>query len=76
MAKIYRDISRTFDEYLLIPNLTTKKYTPNNIDLTTPLSKYRKGNQAPLKLNIPFVSAIMQAVSNHTLAIELARCGG
>jgi IMP dehydrogenase len=76
MAKIYSDISRTFDEYLLIPNLTTKKFTPNNIDLTTPLSKYRKGNQAPLKLNIPFVSAIMQAVSNHTLAIELARCGG
>ena len=76
MAKIYNDISRTLDEYLLIPNLTTKKCTPNNVDLSTPLAKYKKGSTAPLKLNIPFVSAIMQAVSNHTLAVELARCGG
>jgi IMP dehydrogenase len=76
MAKIYNDISRTFDEYLLIPNLTTKKCTPNNVDLTTPLAKFHKGKTPPLKLNIPFVSSIMQAVSNHTLAIELARHGG
>ena len=76
MTKIYDDISRTFDEYLLVPNLTTKKCTPNNVDLTTPLSKFKKGTPAPLKLNIPFVSSIMQAVSNHTLAIELARHGG
>jgi IMP dehydrogenase len=76
MAKIFEEISRTFDEYLLIPNLTTKECTPNNIELSTSLVKYRKGDAHPLRLNIPIVSAIMQSVSNHTLAIELARCGG
>jgi IMP dehydrogenase len=76
MAKIFEEISRTFDEYLLVPNLTTKKCTPNNIELNTSLAKYRSGDIRPLRLNIPVVSAIMQSVSNHTLAIELARCGG
>ena len=76
MAKIFEEISRTFDEYLLVPNLTTRKCTPNNIDLETALSKSKKGGGHSLKLNIPIVSAIMQAVSNHNLAIELAKCGG
>ncbi len=75
MAKIFEEISRTFDEYLLVPNLTLRNCTPNNITLTTPLSKFKTGTR-PLTMNIPVVSAIMQAVSNHTLAIELARCGG
>jgi IMP dehydrogenase len=76
MAKIFEEISRTFDEYLLVPNLTSRKCTSNNIDLGSPLSKNKKGSARPLRLNIPIVSAIMQAVSNHTLAIELAKCGG
>jgi IMP dehydrogenase len=76
MTKIFDEISRTFDEYLLIPNLTTRNCTPGNISLTTPVSKYKVGDSEPLNLNIPIVSAIMQSVSNHTLAIELARCGG
>jgi IMP dehydrogenase len=76
MAKIFEEISRTFDEYLLVPNLTPRECTPNNISLSTPIAKYKAGGPKPLVLNIPMVSAIMQAVSNHTLAIELARCGG
>jgi IMP dehydrogenase len=76
MAKIFEEISRTFDEYLLIPNLTTKHCTPNLIDLSTTITKYKQGESDPLRINIPMVSAAMQAVSNHTLAIELARCGG
>jgi IMP dehydrogenase len=76
MAKIFDEVSRTFDEYLLIPNLTTKKCTPQNINLSTPLARYKNTDLKSLRLNIPIVSAIMQAVSNHTLAIELARCGG
>jgi IMP dehydrogenase len=76
MVKIVDDVSRTFDEYLLIPNLTTKKCTPQSIDLSSSLSKFKDQSTRPLRLNIPIVSAIMQAVSNHTLAIELARCGG
>ena len=40
------------------------------------LAKLKPGDAYPLRMNIPIVSAIMQSVSNHTLAIELARCGG
>ncbi|GAE89075.1 inosine-5'-monophosphate dehydrogenase [Acetivibrio straminisolvens JCM 21531] len=76
MAYIYNDVSRTFSEYLLIPNLTTEKCTPDNIDLSTPMVKFKKDENCSLKLNIPIVSAIMQSVSNDTLAIALARCGG
>ncbi|OGO82421.1 MAG: inosine 5-monophosphate dehydrogenase [Clostridiales bacterium GWC2_40_7] len=76
MAYYYDERSRTFSEYLLLPNLTTKDCTPANISLTTPIVKYKKGEKAPLSINIPLVSAIMQAVSDSNMAIELARHGG
>ena len=76
MAHILNDISRTFSEYLLIPGLTTKEHTPNNISLKTPLVKFKKGETAPISLQVPFVSAIMQSVSDHKMAIALARNGG
>ena len=76
MAQIIEKVSRTFGEYLLIPGLTTKECTPQNVSLKTPLVKYRKGEEPAISLNIPFVSAIMQSVSDHGLAIALARNGG
>ncbi|MDR2148924.1 MAG: IMP dehydrogenase [Tannerella sp.] len=76
MANYLNDVSRTFGEYLLIPGLTTKDCVPANVSLQTPLVKFRQGSPAPIRLNIPFVSAIMQAVSGPDLAIELARNGG
>lgn len=77
MAIFLKDTSHTFGEYLLIPGLTTEKNTPDKIVLKTPLAKYRPAEGASrICLNIPFVSAIMQSVSNDTLAIELARNGG
>ena len=76
MAQIINDISRTFNEYLLIPGLTAKDCTPDKISLKTPLIKYRKGEEAGISLNVPFVSAIMQAVSDDGMAIALARNGG
>lgn len=76
MAILINEVSRTFGEYLLIPGLTTKQCTPNNVDLKTPLVKYKVGESSAINLNIPFVSAIMQAVSDSGLAIELARNGG
>ena len=75
MAKIYDEISRTFNEYLLIPNLTKEENVVENISLETYFTKVEKGKKN-LKLNIPIVSAIMQSVSNDTLAIALAREGG
>ncbi len=76
MAKILNDVSRTFGEFLLIPGLTTKECIPSNVSLKTPLVKFKKGEKSAINLNIPFVSAIMQAVSDSGLAIELARNGG
>ena len=76
MAIFVNEVSRTFGEYLLIPGLTTRQCTPQNVTLTTPLVRFARGEKARISLNIPFVSAIMQSVSNDTLAIELARNGG
>ena len=76
MAHIVNDISRTFNEYLLIPGLTSKECSPDRISLKTPLVKFEKGRSSEIVLNIPFVSAIMQSVSDDKMAIALARNGG
>mgnify|MGYP002346060015 FL=1 len=76
MARYFNDVSRTFNEYLLIPGLTSKECIPQNVSLKTPLVKFKKGTTPELELNIPFVSAIMQSVSDHKMAIALAKNGG
>jgi IMP dehydrogenase len=76
MAQIINDISRTFNEYLLIPGLTAKDCTPDRITLKTPLVKFAAGSNSEITLNVPFVSAIMQSVSDSNMAIALARNGG
>ena len=77
MAYYYPEPSHTFSEYLLIPGYTSKDCIPSNVSLRTPLTKYRKGEEEPaISLNIPMTSAIMQSVSNDTLAIALAKEGG
>ena len=77
MAYYYPEPSHTFSEYLLIPGYTSEQCIPDNVSLRTPLTKYRKGVEEPaISLNIPMTSAIMQSVSNDTLAIALAKEGG
>ena len=77
MAYYYPEPSHTFSEYLLVPGYTSPECIPANVSLSTPLVKYRKGEEeCPLRLSIPMVSAIMQSVSNDTLAVALAREGG
>ena len=77
MAYYFNEPSRTFSEYLLVPGYTSEECIPANVNLSTPLTKYRKGVEEPaIKLNIPMVSAIMQSVSNDTMAIALAKEGG
>lgn len=76
MAKIINEVSRTFNEYLMIPGLTTKECTPDNVCLKTPLVKFKKGEEPKVELNVPFVSSIMQAVSDDGMAIALAKEGG
>ena len=77
MATYYNEPSHTFNEYLLIPGYTSEECIPANVSLKTPLVRYRKGEEeCPIMLNIPMTSAIMQSVSNDTLAIALAKEGG
>ena len=76
MAFYYQEPSHTFGEYLLVPGYSSDQCIPANVELSTPLVKFRKGEEPALRLNIPMVSAIMQAVSNDRMAIALAKEGG
>ena len=77
MAFYYSEPSRTFSEYLLVPGYSSEDCIPDRVSLRTPLTKYRKGQEEPaISLNVPLVSAIMQSVSNDTLASALAKEGG
>lgn len=76
MAFIYDEPAHTFSEYLLVPGYSSSECIPANVSLKTPLVKFKKGEQAPLTLNIPLVSAIMQSVSDDNMAIALSREGG
>ncbi|MDD3340389.1 MAG: IMP dehydrogenase [Lachnospiraceae bacterium] len=57
----------TFDDVLLVPSYS--KVTPNMINLETHLTK-------TVKLNIPMMSAGMDTVTEHRMAIAMARQGG
>ena len=77
MAYYYPEPSHTFSEYLLVPGYTSEECIPDRVSLRTPLVKYRKGVEEPaISLNVPLTSAVMQSVSNDTLAIALAKEGG
>ncbi len=76
MAFVFEEPSHTFGEYLLVPGFSSKDCIPANVSLKTPVVKFRKGEKSPLSMNIPPVSAIMQAVSDDKMAIALAKEGG
>lgn len=76
MAYYYSEPSHTFGEYLLIPGYSSKECIPSNVNLQTPLVKFKKGEECPLTLNIPLVSAIMQSVSDDRMGVALATEGG
>ncbi len=76
MAQYFEEPSRTFNEYLLIPGYSSAECVPANVDLRTPLVKFKKGEQSAITLNIPLTSAIMQSVSDDKMAVALAKEGG
>ncbi len=76
MAYYFKETSHTFNEYLLVPGYSSSECVPANVTLKTPLVKFKKGEEPAISMNIPMVSAIMQAVSGEKLAVALAREGG
>lgn len=76
MAQIVEGVSRTFNEFLLLPNKTSTVCRADGVQLVAPLARHLVGEQSRLQLQVPFTSAIMQAVSSPELAIALARHGG
>ena len=76
MAFYYDEPSHTFSEYLLVPGYSSAECIPANASLKTPITKFKKGEQPALTLNIPLVSAIMQSVSDDKMAVALAKEGG
>ena len=76
MAYYFKDVSHTFSEYLLVPGYSSSECQPKNVSLKTPLVRFKKGEEPAISMNIPMTSAIMQSVSNDTLAIALAKEGG
>jgi IMP dehydrogenase len=75
-VKILDEVSRTLNEFLLVPDLTTADCVPDNVDLSVPLVRHRVGQESPIRVAAPLTSAIMGAVSSPRLAIALAQCGG
>ena len=76
MAYFFPEPSRTFSEYLLVPGYSSSECLPANVSLKTPVVKYKKGEECPLTMNVPMVSAVMQAVSGEQMGIGLAKEGG
>ncbi len=76
MAYYFEEPSRTFSEYLLVPGYSSSKCVPANVNLKTPVVKFKKGEKSSIEMNIPLVSAIMQSVSDDNMAIALAKEGG
>ncbi|MEG1425960.1 MAG: IMP dehydrogenase, partial [Raoultibacter sp.] len=76
MAFYFDEPSRTFNEYLLVPGYSSSKCVPTDVSLETPLVKFKRGEKPAISLNVPMVSAVMQAVSDDGMAIALATEGG
>jgi len=76
MAYYYPEPSHTFSEYLLVPGYSSSECIPSKVSLKTPVVKYKKGEECPLTMNIPMVSAVMQSVSGEKMGVALAKEGG
>ena len=65
MAKYFKEESRTFNEYLIVPGYSSSECIPDRVSLVTPLTRFKKGKKPEFELKLPMISAIMQSVSNY-----------
>lgn len=76
MARYFNEPSRTFNEYLLVPGYSSRECKVGEVSLKTPVTKFKKGEEPDISMNIPLVSAVMQAVSDDNMAVALSKEGG
>ena len=76
----------TYKDWGLLPGRIKRNTNPDDVDLRTPITKYAAPAKKELDvdnlpdnvfvLNVPLLSAPMQSVTGHDMAIELAKTGG
>ncbi len=77
MTLISDKISTTLGEYLILPRYSPREAITGGVSLKVPLTKYAVGVEKPkLFLNLPFLGAAMQSVTNSRMAVSLAKFGG
>ncbi len=80
-GKIIDTPSRALSEYdiqehILLPAHIPKDFSPDSVDLVTPLARHDSQTGPALRLNIPVISAAMQSVTGVRMAIAMAKLGG
>jgi IMP dehydrogenase len=69
MARFTSEVSRSFSEFLIIPGRTTRASDISKVSLRSRITDR-------IEIPLPFLSAAMQSVTGHELAIALAQHGG
>ncbi len=75
-AENFASLPSGYRGLITLPGYLPSDLTSDKIDLSAPLTKYKKGEEPAIKLNVPLVSAAMQSVSGSRMGIALARMGG
>ena len=73
----FNEKSSSYRGLITLPGYVPRDLSSDAVNISAPIVKYRPGHDEPsIRLNIPVVSAAMQAVSGQQMAKELARLGG
>jgi IMP dehydrogenase len=73
----FNEKSSGFHGLITLPGYVPRDLLPDSINTFAPIVRYRPGQDEPsIRLNIPVMSAAMQAVSGQQMGKELARLGG
>lgn len=70
------ELSHSLHELILLPRKIPSGISSAKVDISTPLTKYEGKKEPKFKLDIPIISAAMQAVTGPKMAIALGELGG